>query len=97
MSGFKFNFGAPLVDCKSAPVISVEAKEIPFVLANTAQTNKSTTETISVGGIRLHKVKLPHAEKLPMTNSQLKNAVKDSDVVPGVYEGGYVFTVCFVE
>ncbi len=41
----------------------------------------------------LSRAQLAAAETLPMQNTQLKAAVKDSDVVAGVYEGGFKLCV----
>jgi hypothetical protein len=85
-SGFKFNFGGAAPEPKPAPVVSVVAKQ---VLPVETVIPPSNLETIQVGSVSFTKVKLPHAERLPIANDSLKAAVKDSDVVPGVYEGGY--------
>lgn len=95
-SGFKFNFGAAAPESKPAPLVSVVAKQVFPADAPAAAPDQANLETIQVGSVPFTKVKLPHAERLPITNASLKAAVKDSDVVPGVYEGGCVAKVSII-
>jgi hypothetical protein len=106
---FKFNFGAAAAPAEPAartvtvaaaevvaspPLHGCAAAEIQSANSINASSNSSNIETIEVGDIAFAKIKLPHAERLPIDRAALREAVRDSDVVPGVYEGGFKLWEC---
>jgi SAM-dependent methyltransferase len=92
---FTFNFGAAAQPvAKAAPAITVHAEDVTSTSASTSTSSSSNRiETVQLGSLSMRKVVLPHADSVPMQHA-LKNAVKDSDVVPGVYEGGFKLWEC---